>query len=259
VLAGLFYQRQTHDILQDYQIFGLADATSVNGRPGTIWLTKQFRVDKDYAAFGEASFDIVPDKLTLTGGLRAFKYNNSLVGFFGFGDGYSSRTGVAACFTDANGNYVGTLLPGAPCNNLGVVSGNNVLPKRVKGNGTTHRLNLTWKPTDDLMVYATWSRGFRPGGINRRGTIPPYSPDYLARRQAADQRRAVLGGVEEVPILLPRREQLHRDPQRTQCAQQGHRAGLHLPPDRGADADRQRCLYRRQDAAEPVRDRRPDL
>ncbi|SKB90981.1 Outer membrane receptor proteins, mostly Fe transport [Rhizorhabdus histidinilytica] len=179
VLAGLFYQRQTHDILQDYQIFGLADATSVNGRPGTIWLTKQFRVDKDYAAFGEASFDIIPDQLTLTGGLRAFKYNNSLVGFFGFGDGYSSRTGVAACFKDANGNYLGTLLPGAPCNNLGVVSGNDVVPKRVKGNGTTHRLNLTWKPTDDLMVYATWSRGFRPGGINRRGTIPPYRPDYL--------------------------------------------------------------------------------
>src|SRR3546814_15643380 len=29
------------------------------------------------------------------------------------------------------------------------------------------------------MVYATWSQGFRPGGINRRGTLPPYSPDAL--------------------------------------------------------------------------------
>ncbi|WP_268801374.1 TonB-dependent receptor [Sphingomonas sp. Root50] len=179
VLAGLFYQRQTHDILQDYQIFGLADATSVNTRPGTIWLTKQFRVDKDYAAFGEASFDIIPDQLTITGGLRAFKYNNSLIGFFGFGDGYSGRTGVAACFQGPGGEYLGKLLPGAPCNNLGTLVGTDVVPKRVKGNGTTHRLNLTWKPTDDLMVYATWSRGFRPGGINRRATIPPYSPDYL--------------------------------------------------------------------------------
>jgi iron complex outermembrane receptor protein len=179
VLAGLFYQRQTHDILQDYKIFGLADATSVNTRPGTIWLTKQFRVDKDYAAFGEASFDIIPDQLTITGGLRAFKYDNSLIGFFGFGDGYSGGTGVAACFQGPGGEYLGKLLPGAPCNNLGTVVGANVVPKRVKGNGTTHRLNLTWKPTDDLMVYATWSRGFRPGGINRRATIPPYQPDYL--------------------------------------------------------------------------------
>jgi outer membrane receptor protein involved in Fe transport len=29
------------------------------------------------------------------------------------------------------------------------------------------------------MVYATWSTGFRPGGVNRRGTIPPYQPDRL--------------------------------------------------------------------------------
>ena len=29
------------------------------------------------------------------------------------------------------------------------------------------------------MVYATWSEGYRPGGINRRGTLPPYLSDYL--------------------------------------------------------------------------------
>ncbi len=31
------------------------------------------------------------------------------------------------------------------------------------------------------MVYATWSKGFRPGGVNRNGggTLPPYKPDYL--------------------------------------------------------------------------------
>ena len=31
------------------------------------------------------------------------------------------------------------------------------------------------------MVYATWSKGFRPGGINRNGggKLPPYKPDYL--------------------------------------------------------------------------------
>ena len=29
------------------------------------------------------------------------------------------------------------------------------------------------------MVYATWSEGYRPGGINRRGTLPPYVSDFL--------------------------------------------------------------------------------
>ncbi len=29
------------------------------------------------------------------------------------------------------------------------------------------------------MLYATWSEGFRPGGVNRRGTFPPYKADFL--------------------------------------------------------------------------------
>jgi outer membrane receptor protein involved in Fe transport len=29
------------------------------------------------------------------------------------------------------------------------------------------------------MVYATWSEGFRPGGINRRGSLPPFKSDFL--------------------------------------------------------------------------------
>ncbi|SDC65283.1 Outer membrane receptor proteins, mostly Fe transport [Sphingomonas sp. YR710] len=181
VIGGLFYQKQTHLIIQDYQIYGLTAATSVNGRPGTIWLTDQDRIDRDYAVFGEAAFDITP-KLTLTGGLRAFKYDNSLFGFFGFGTGFSGSTGVGACnksFRDSSGNYIGPILPGAPCTNLGDVVNGKVVPKKAKGDGITHKLNLTWKPTDDYMVYATWSRGFRPGGINRRGGLPPYDPDYL--------------------------------------------------------------------------------
>src|SRR6202007_3299584 len=92
IVAGAFYQRQSNDIHQDYQVPGLAPELSVNGLPGTLWLTQQHRVDRDYAMFGEASFDILPN-LTLTGGGRAFIYDNTLIGFFGFGrnpgNGYS--------------------------------------------------------------------------------------------------------------------------------------------------------------------------
>ncbi len=205
VVAGLFYQRQTHLIHQDYQVANLGPQVSVNGLPGTVWLTQQNRVDKDYAVFGEASFDFTP-KLTLTAGGRAFIYDNSLIGFFGFGrnpaNGYtdfphnaanSNRTGVAQCFTtsgerlfDRNTNTYSsslTLLPpavaGGPCTNLGVYAGGAVRPVKASGEGFTHRLNLNWKPNEDVLAYATWSRGFRPGGINRRGSIPPYAADFL--------------------------------------------------------------------------------
>jgi iron complex outermembrane receptor protein len=195
VVAGAFYQRQSNDIHQDYQVPGLAPNLSVNGHPGTLWLTQQHRVDKDYAMFGEASFDILPN-LTFTAGGRAFIYDNSLIGFFGFGRdpngppynaAASSRTGVVGCFTSTGeqlrDNPTGTLLPaavaGSPCTNLGVFSNGTIIPKGTQGQGFTHRLNLTWKPVQDVMLYATWSRGFRPGGINRRGTIPPYAADFL--------------------------------------------------------------------------------
>jgi outer membrane receptor protein involved in Fe transport len=195
VVAGLFYQRQSNQIHQDYKVPGLADALSVNGLPGTLWLTEQKRVDKDYAAFGEASFDITPT-LTLTGGGRYYKYDNSLIGFFGFGrnpngppfnGAGSSRTGVAGCYTTTGAtlrdNPGGTLLPaavdGGPCTNLADFVNGELVPKRTKDTGFTHRVNLTWKPSDDVMTYATWSRGFRPGGINRRGTIAPYDADFL--------------------------------------------------------------------------------
>ena len=206
VIAGAFYQRQTNFIHQDYKLDDLAPEMSVNGSPGTLWLTQQERVDRDYALFGEASWDVVPT-VTLTAGGRFFKYDNSLVGFFGFGRNPdndftaspfnaagSSRTGVAGCFLN-NGEtlrqaylndedinaigFVAPIVPGSFCNNLGVFSNGKVLPKHAKGHGTTYRFNAQWKPESNLMFYATASKGFRPGGINRRGDIGPYDPDYL--------------------------------------------------------------------------------
>ena len=166
LIAGLFYQRQEHNIEQNYIIPGLSEDLQV---PGTdnIWLTKQVRVDRDYAAFGELSYDITP-QFTATAGGRWYKFDNSLEGFFGFGDGYSSMTGVAACFGPPQ-------VSGSPCTNL---------DKSIEDSGFVHRLNLTYKPNEDLLLYATWSRGFRPGGVNRRGDFPPYDPDYLTNYEA---------------------------------------------------------------------------
>ncbi len=206
IITGLFYQYQSNDIHQDYQVPGLAPEFSVNTLPGTLWLTQQHRIDRDYAMFGEASFDVT-SKFTVTAGVRGFIYDNSLIGFFGFGrnpgDGYSAyppnavgsnRTGVAQCFTTTGerlydrdtDTYSSSLdllppaVPGSPCTNLGrYVVGGGVQPVKTSGQGVTYRFNATWKPIDGLMVYGTFSRGFRPGGINRRGTIPPYAPDFL--------------------------------------------------------------------------------
>jgi len=164
-VGGLFYERQTHWILQDYLIDNLANSTWVPGWPNTIWLTDQDRVDRDYAAFGEVSYDITP-QLNVTGGARVFAAANSIEGFFGFSDEFSTHTGEFKCFRAANNFH------NAPCINL---------DKSVKESGWTHKLSAKYQIDDDRMVYATWSTGFRPGGINRRSgpTYPPYHSDKL--------------------------------------------------------------------------------
>ena len=176
-IGGLFAQRQKHEITQNYIIDGIADVNVVPGTASDIWLTRQDRTDRDYAAFGEISFDVT-DQLTLTGGARLYKYKNSLIGFFGYAQNFSSRTGVSACFTTdgppLNENPGGTLAPpvvdGSPCTNL---------DKTTSDTDAIYKLNATYTINPDVLVYATWSQGFRPGGINRRGTLDPYGPDSL--------------------------------------------------------------------------------
>jgi outer membrane receptor protein involved in Fe transport len=168
VVAGFFQNYQKHFIHQQYFIRNLASALEVSGHPDTIWLTEQKRIDRDLAIFGEVAFDIT-DRLTLTGGARGYKYRNTLEGFFGYGAGFSGSTGEAACF-DPTPN-----VPGAPCTNI---------DKETKNTGETHRFNLTYDLDDDKLVYLTYSTGFRPGGVNRRGTLPPYLEDTLVNYEA---------------------------------------------------------------------------
>ena len=173
VTAGLFLQRQVHEILQDYLVDNGGDALgsvapndlSVPGWPGTVWLTDQERVDRDKAAFGEFAYDVT-NALTLNAGIRQYSYDNTLYGFYGFNSTFSSHEGVATCFTPL------TPFHGAPCVDLN---------GRTTGSGTLPKANVTYKIDKDHMVYFTFSRGFRPGGVNRNGggTEPPYKPDYL--------------------------------------------------------------------------------
>jgi outer membrane receptor protein involved in Fe transport len=164
LVAGLFYQRQTNNWRNLYTVPNLADVQSVTGLPGVNYANIQFRTDRDYAAFAEAAFDIVPT-LTLTGGLRGYKYDNNVIGFFGF-NGTRSAVGEALCLPGTVGDY-GTQ---RPCDNINT---------KAKGSGLRHKLNLSWKAAPGKLLYATWSTGFRPGGINRRPTAPAYAVEKL--------------------------------------------------------------------------------
>jgi len=192
--AGLFAQRQVHEIWEDYvlpglngnpYIFnpqGLAQSLTMPGLDNnTIWLTDEERVDRDQAAFGQVTWDIDP-ALSVTGGLRFYKYDNSLQGFYGYSANYGALTGfypgqnICGPPGGAGGQTTYAPFHFAPCTDLN---------QTVSGSGHTERLTLNYKFDPDRMVYATFSTGFRPGGVNRvydpeiKAIFPPYQADQL--------------------------------------------------------------------------------
>ena len=170
LIAGLYQAHQTHLIIQDYQIAGFDPALSVPGHPGTIWLTRQSRVDRDQAVFAEATFDIT-DKISITAGVRGYHYHNTLYGFYGYGAGYNALTGFHSGQGVGGINcQAGKTFTDTPCVNL---------DKGISGSGETHKVNLTYKFDNNHLVYFTYSTGYRPGGVNRSGAFLPYQSDTL--------------------------------------------------------------------------------
>lgn len=203
LLFGLFYQRQEHDIYQRYLLDGLFDDHEVSTLNDTIWLTSQKRIDVDKALFGEISYDFT-QRLTGTAGIRQFRSENSLEGYFGFSGPFTTFYGYNVSTPEARAATPGELAcgepgavrppttPDAPCTNIN---------KLTEEDGTTYRLNLSYKFDDDRLIYATWSTGYRPGGVNRRGALPPYASDFLTNYEfgwkttLADGRFRVNGAV----------------------------------------------------------------
>ena len=164
--AGLFYQRQTDNIRAQFMANDLPSYYSVDGSPDTVYLTQQIRVDRDYAVFGETTFDLT-DKFKLTAGIRKFWVENTLYGFFGFNDVVSPH-GEQLCNPPVSSATI--IANYWPCINT---------DKKVVEDGETHKINLTYQIDADRMVYGTYSTGFRPGGNNRLQEVAPYAADTL--------------------------------------------------------------------------------
>ncbi len=132
----------TNDIDAQYIIDGISSAdlaSIVWFQPiigDTVYLKRLARRDNDYALFGQFDFDITDD-LTLTGGIRGFKVDNTLLGFSGY-----SYNIDASCLPSSD--------PDIPCYNVFEDGATTADPKTIKetgGNPQGQPVRTTSTPT----------------------------------------------------------------------------------------------------------------
>jgi iron complex outermembrane recepter protein len=123
---------------------------------------------KQKAAFTSLDFDVIPKKLTITAGTRYYDIEN-----------FESGSYVGSFGCQINGPYSGGVTP-SPCTPP-VANGANLNSLNLQKSyvGFKSRANISWHPTEDILLYYTWSQGFRPGGFNiSQPVIAPTSPIY---------------------------------------------------------------------------------
>jgi iron complex outermembrane recepter protein len=169
-IVGLFDQKQVHNFDLQWIVPAMNPAGSVIQGGTTVWQTYQVRTDRDDAIFGEFTYDFT-DKLSLTAGIRHFNYDNRLYGFNGF-IGHCTGT------YDNEGNFTEDRVNGTPqypCFDT------RILDDSTKGSGESYKATINYRVNDDILIYGTYSEGFRSGGVNRARVpgIPKYGPDWV--------------------------------------------------------------------------------
>lgn len=135
-LVGVFYADTNTDRNPRINSHGVSGLVPTNLAPlvagDVVFGTDGASDIKDYAAFGEATYAFT-DNWSLTLGARYFKNENTTVN-----------------------------------SSFGLLAGGTIAPLTIESeeDGVNPKVTLTYTMNDDHMMYATASKGFRPGGPN---------------------------------------------------------------------------------------------
>ena len=119
------------------------------------------RTDKQMGVFGEVSYAL-SDTSELSVGARWYDIevdfegsaNSSFYNGFGNPDTQQFGSNLSAQYAPGNANGY---------------------PDKAQTDGAIGKVTYSWNPSEDVMYYATWSEGFRPGLLNR--PVGSSSPD----------------------------------------------------------------------------------
>lgn len=122
---------------------------------GVIFRNDILRTDQQMGLFGEATFDI-SDQFAVTFGARWYDVEVDFEG------SANSSFGNLGATEDAQGFGTNISAQFAADNTVGA-------PDKAATDGVIVKVTGNYTPTEDLLFYATYSEGFRPGLLNRPG------------------------------------------------------------------------------------------
>ena len=144
----------------------IAAAAQVNAStraPGITFFNDIRRTEEQVAFFGEVSYDL-SDKVTALIGMRRYDLEIDFEGSSNFGDGiFQGSPGVGVTNQDRGRDY-------------DVNGGHSKDPREFDDIIT--KFTLSYTPKDNVLLFATISEGYRPGGWNRGGGIPSNNSEY---------------------------------------------------------------------------------
>jgi iron complex outermembrane receptor protein len=155
-VAGLYYFNER--LMSDYQNNFLANfcplivgrvaapllASCIAGPQRAATDVHFVQYTNSYAAYGQATFQIVPDRLQFTLGGRV------------------TRDDKSTDYVSVVNNPAGVLLASNETSHL-----------EIQDDRFTWRANLMYLPTEDLRFYATYATGFKSGGFNNGASARP--------------------------------------------------------------------------------------
>lgn len=154
---------------------------------GVIFRNDVRRTDEQKGVFGEVTWDI-NEAWSVTAGLRWYDIevdfdgsaNSSFCNSFSAADVNAFGTDISDIYNgDGQVTFRGSCDPADHITYTVADIDDPATPAAVRGalrapdsaetDGVIGKFSVSWRPTDDLMFYGTWSEGFRPGLLNRPG------------------------------------------------------------------------------------------
>jgi iron complex outermembrane receptor protein len=163
-VAGVFYldERNTTDFADVFSIF----SPSVPGGIALLLADRTLRnTTEAYAGYVQADFNVT-EQITLTAGIR-----------------YTDETKVFNISDNRPSCNDGTLEASCLDNrNMVAISGVRI-PTEQNTTQWTPRFAVNYQPNNDILLFASATRGFKSGGWNARGTAPnqllPFDPETV--------------------------------------------------------------------------------